>query len=65
MSAGTAIKQEPSLASVWQAAAGGAIGDEMLAWPPDVFALTEVLLERSEIYRFALSPAQRFQLAAG
>jgi hypothetical protein len=47
---------DPTLASAWQAAAGTTIGDELLGWPPDVFALTEVLLQRSEAYRFALSP---------
>ncbi len=35
---------------------GTAIGDELLAWPPDVFALAEVILQRSQAYRFALSP---------
>jgi len=49
-------RQEPTLASVWQAVAGSAIGDELLEWPPDLFALTEVILQRSEAYRFALSP---------
>src|SRR5579871_832530 len=48
--------QEPRLASVWQAVASGTIGDELLEWPPDLFALTEVILQRSEAYRFALSP---------
>jgi hypothetical protein len=47
---------DPTLASEWQAVAGIPIGDELLEWPPDVFALTEVLLQRSEAYRFALSP---------
>ena len=50
------IAEEPTLASVWQAVAGTTIGDELLEWPPDVFALTEVILQRSEAYRFALSP---------
>ena len=36
--------------------AGTTIGDELLEWPPDLFALTEVILQRSEAYRFALSP---------
>ena len=48
--------KEPTLESVWQAAAGTTVGDELLDWPPDVFALTEVILQRSESYRFALSP---------
>ena len=32
------------------------ISDELLEWPPDMLALTEVILQRSEAYRFALSP---------
>ena len=32
------------------------MGDELLEWPPDLFAFTDVILERSEAYRFALSP---------
>jgi hypothetical protein len=48
--------KEPTPASVWQAAAGSTIGDELLEWPPDLFALTEVILQRSEAYRFAFSP---------
>jgi hypothetical protein len=42
--------------SVWESVAGITIGDDLLEWPPDVFALTEVILERSQAYRFALSP---------
>jgi hypothetical protein len=51
-----ATVDEPTLASVWQALAGGTVGDELLEWPADLFALTDVILERSEAYRFALSP---------
>jgi hypothetical protein len=51
-----ATPTEPTLASTWQAVAGSAIGDELLEWPPDLLALTEVILERTEAYRFALSP---------
>ena len=47
---------EPTLASTWQAASGGAITDDLLDWPPDLFALTNVILGRSEAFRFALSP---------
>lgn len=47
---------QPTLASVWQAVTGSNIGDELLDWPPDLLALTQVILERSEAYRFALSP---------
>ena len=58
-------RQEPTLASAWQAVAGSTIGDELLEWPPDLFALTEVILQRSEAYRFALSPPAGATLAAG
>ena len=48
----------PTLASTWQAVAGSPIGDELLEWPPDVFALTDVILERAEAFRFVLSPPE-------
>jgi len=50
------VLTEPTLASAWQAVTGTTIGDELLEWPPDLLALTEVILEHSEAYRFALSP---------
>ena len=50
----------PTLASTWYALAGSLITDEYLEWPADLFALTDVLLERSEAYRFVLStPSDR------
>ena len=55
------MNEDPTPASVWQAVAGAAIGDELLEWPPDLFALTDVILERSEAYRFALSPPRGAQ----
>jgi hypothetical protein len=48
--------REPTVASVWQGVAGSSITDELLGWPPDLFALTDVVLERAEVYRFVLSP---------
>lgn len=42
---------ESTLASTCHAVAGGAITDEFLEWPADLFALTEVILERSEQLR--------------
>jgi hypothetical protein len=51
-----AARQQPTPASVWQALAGTTIGREVLDWPPDLLAMTEVILQRSEAYRFALSP---------
>ena len=56
MTAITADTQELTPASVWDGVAAGTIDDELLEWPPDVFALTDVILERSEAYRHALSP---------
>ena len=51
---------EPTLASTWYAASGGSIADELLDWPPDVFALANVMLARSEAFRFALSPIEEW-----
>src|SRR6516225_764009 len=45
----------PTLASAWYAASGAPITDRLLEWPPDVFALTNVLLTRAEAFRYALS----------
>jgi hypothetical protein len=47
--------EDPTLASTWCAAAGSQITDEFLEWPADLFALTDVILERSEAYRFVLA----------
>jgi len=33
------------------------ITDRLLEWPPDVFALANLVLNRAEAFRFALSPA--------
>ena len=48
--------EEPTLASVWQAAAGIPVTEDLLQWPPDLFAFTDVVLGRSEAFRFVLSP---------
>lgn len=45
-----------TLASVWQPVTGSGVTDELVHWPPDVFALTEVVLEQAEAYRFVVSP---------
>jgi hypothetical protein len=52
----TEHREQATVASTWQCASGSVIGDELLEWPPDLFALTGTLLERSQIYRFLLSP---------
>lgn len=46
---------EPTPTSAWRAAAATEITDGLLEWPPDVFALTDVVLARSGAYRFAMS----------
>jgi hypothetical protein len=45
-----------TLGSIWLAATGRAVDDETLDWPPDIFALTHVALDRTEAYRFVVSP---------
>jgi hypothetical protein len=40
---------------MWRGLTGILITDEFLQWPPDLFALTDVILKRSETYRFILS----------
>src|SRR5688572_10446562 len=47
--------EDPTPASTWYAVAGRPITDELLEWPADLFALTNVILERSQAYRFLLS----------
>src|SRR5262249_40413494 len=44
--------------SLWHDIAGRHLGDELLEWAPDLFAFTDVLLDRSETYRFAVSPPE-------
>ena len=56
MSTTARMVEEPTAGTLWEAVAGSVIDDRLLEWPPDVLALTEVLLERSAAYRFALSP---------
>lgn len=56
MSATATTTDALTVGAVWQNVAGSAVGNELIEWPPDVLALTEVLLERSAAYRYALSP---------
>jgi hypothetical protein len=44
---------EPTLASTWYAASGAPITDGLLGWPPDVFALANLVLARAEGFRYA------------
>ena len=45
----------PTASSIWFGASGGPITDELLEWPPDVFALANVVLARAEAFRIAMS----------
>jgi hypothetical protein len=49
---------EPTVASTWAALSGREIGDDLLEWPPDMFALADLVLERSQAYRFVFSPPE-------
>jgi hypothetical protein len=48
--------KQPTVSSTWHAVAGRPISDELLDWPADLFALTDVILGRTETYRFVFSP---------
>ena len=50
----TPMGSRATLASAWQAVSGAGFTHDLLEWPPDVFAVTNVLLDRSEAFRFAL-----------
>jgi hypothetical protein len=54
----------PTLASTWESLAEGRITEELLDWPPDLFALTNVVLDRAEAFRFAISPARAHAFTA-
>ena len=43
-------RKEPTPASVWYSLARASITDEFLDWPADMFALTEIILGRTEDY---------------
>ena len=45
---------ERRLADIWRLL--GDITDDLLTWPPDVIALTDVILDATEAYRFVVSP---------
>src|SRR6516162_2832125 len=45
-----------TVGSLWDDIAGRRLGDELLEWAPDLFAFTDVVLDRSEAYRFVVSP---------
>jgi hypothetical protein len=50
------LANQPTPASLWYSLAGSSVSDELLDWPADLFALTDVILGRAEVYRFVLCP---------
>jgi len=47
---------DPTAGSTWLALSGRPVTDEVLEWPPDLFALTDVILDFTQAYRFVFSP---------
>src|SRR5215470_14713902 len=47
-----------TVGALWHDIAGRRLGDELLEWAPDLFAFTDVVLARSEAYRFVVSPPE-------
>ena len=47
---------ELTVGQLWSWLAGGPVTEDLVTWPPDVAALTSVLLERSHAFRFVVSP---------
>src|SRR6516164_3586329 len=47
-----------TVGSLWHDIAGRQLGDELQEWAPDLFAFTDVILDRSEAYRFTVSPPE-------
>ena len=47
---------EATIGSTWLAASGRPVDDDLLRWPPDMFAFTDLILDRAEAYRFVVSP---------
>lgn len=45
-----------TIGSLWETIGGRVPGDGLLEWPPDVFALTDLLLVEADAYRFVVSP---------
>jgi len=47
-----------TVGDLWRDTIGRPLGDELLEWAPDLVAFTDVILARSEAYRFVVSPPQ-------
>jgi hypothetical protein len=53
---GSALSASRSIGSVWETIGSPVPWEQVHAWPPDVFALTDLLLIQSGAYRFVASP---------
>lgn len=53
---GSSVSAPRTIGSVWQTIGAPVPWEELLAWPPDVFALTDLLLVQADAYRFVASP---------
>jgi len=53
---GAGVLQRTTVGGLWQAMSGRPLSADLLDWPPDLFALTSLVLQRSGAFRFALSP---------
>src|SRR5215469_11303118 len=53
---GVGVPQRTTAGLLWQAISGRPLSADLLDWPPDLFALTSLMLQRSGAFRFALSP---------
>src|SRR5262245_53243335 len=47
-----------SIAAYFRAFAPGVDWDELVSWPPDVFALANLVLDHTEGYRFVVAPPE-------
>ena len=53
---GSPFPDSRTIGSVWETIGASIPWEQLLAWPPDVFALTELLLVQADAYRFVASP---------
>ena len=50
---GFRLAPELTIGSIWFSASGRAVDDDLLRWPPDLSALTDVALDRPAGHRLA------------
>src|SRR6266545_4417032 len=53
---GSALSAPRTVGSVWETIGPPVPWERLLTWPPDVFALTDLLLVQADAYRFVSSP---------